>query len=440
MIRHKQIGWGRTHTSTAACYSEDQFNEELRIKTQSGLAVGLGRSYGDSSITSQGVYYKIKPSEIEINEIEMFAKCSAGSTIGDLERAALEKGFFPPTVPGTEFVTIGGAIASNIHGKSHHIAGSFGSSVLEIDLLTSSGNTLKLTPDGVNSNFFWATIGGMGLTGIITEAKIKLIKIETSYVDMEEKRAKNLKDLLNLIKSFDTKYLYTVAWIDLSGKYSGRGIVSGGNHAGINELSSKTRSKPLAIKYPGKTNVPNLFPTGIINSQTVKIFNYLWYKKPLKSGQQHIRKFLHPLDSARNWNHVYGKKGLVQFQFQIPFEQEYFLEKVLGLLHENRAASFLGVLKSFGNSDKSLLGFPQPGWTLAIDFPANRTDLFPKIKDLMNEITSINGKVYLTKDSLLEKDDFNKMYKYKQDWLKIKDEMDPLHYWKSDQGLRLGLC
>jgi decaprenylphospho-beta-D-ribofuranose 2-oxidase len=238
MRKHNQVGWGKTHSSTSLCYTSREFNEELRSKTKSGLPIGLGRSYGDSSINSKGIYFEVDSNKkIEINEKEMYVTCSADVSIGELERAAIKNGFFPPTVPGTEYVSIGGAIASNIHGKSHHTSGSFGDSVIEIDLLTSNNETLKLTPFGVNSKYFWATIGGMGLTGIIIQAKIKLNKIQSSYVIVEEKRARNLVELLDLVKSFDKKYLYTVAWIDLSGNYSGRGIVSGGNHAKISNLS-----------------------------------------------------------------------------------------------------------------------------------------------------------------------------------------------------------
>jgi len=441
MRKHNQKGWGKTHSSTSLCYTSQEFNEKLRSKTKSGLPIGLGRSYGDSSINSQGVYFEVDSSKkIEINEEEMYATCSAEVSIGELERAAIKRGFFPPAVPGTEFVSIGGAIASNIHGKSHHISGSFGASVIELDLFTSNNETLKLTPSGVNSKYFWATIGGMGLTGIITQAKIKLNRIESSYVVVEEKRAKNLEQLLDLVKDFDKKYLYTVAWIDLSGSYSGRGIVSGGNHAKISDLNLKLRKEPLLIKNPGKFMIPDLFPTWFINSFTVKIFNYCWFKKPLQNGQQHIRKFLHPLDSARKWNNIYGKSGLIQFQFQIPYGEEKFLRKVLNMLQENKVASFLGVLKSFGHGDQSFLGFPQPGWTLAVDFPAKRTDLWPKIKTLMQEIAKINGRVYLTKDSILEEQEFNEMYKKNKEWIRIKSEIDPFKYWRSDQGARLGLC
>ena len=242
------------------------------------------------------------------------------------------------------------------------------------------------------------------------------------------------------MKQFDKIFLYTVAWIDLSGDFSGRGIVSGGNHAGLNQLNPKNRKATLVIKKSGRLSIPDVFPSWFINSFTVKIFNYLWFSKPLKNGQYHIQNFLHPLDWARKWNNVYGKKGLIQFQIQIPFGEEKFLRKILNLLQENRVGSFLGVLKSFGNSDQSLLGFPQPGWTLSIDFPASRIDFYSKVKVLIKELIKINGRVYLSKDSLLEKEDFYQMYQNVEEWVKVKSEIDPLNYWRSDQGKRLGLC
>ena len=250
----------------------------------------------------------------------------------------------------------------------------------------------------------------------------------------------NIEELLSLIKQFDKKYLHTVAWIDLSGKYSGRGIVSGGNHAKVNDLPSKFQKNPLIIEEPGKFTIPNVIPSFFMNYLFIKIFNLIWFVKPLKNGPVHIRKFLHPLDSVRSWNNIYGHKGLIQFQFQIPYKQEQFLKDTLHILHKNRVASFLGVLKGFGESDQSLLGFPNPGWTLAIDFPAKRVNLIPTFQKLTKQIVNRGGKVYLTKDSILKMEDFNNMYSKSSEWKKIKQELDPFNFWASDQGKRLGLC
>lgn len=439
IIEHR--GWGRTHKSKSECYETSEFNSDIRSITKTGLPIGLGRSYGDSSINSSGAYYSLANNKnIKIDTLNKTAKCEAGATIGDLERSAIKHGLFPPTVPGTEFVTIGGAIASNIHGKSHHIAGSFGSTVTELTLLTSAGKTLKLAPTGTKTDEFWATVGGMGLTGVITEATIKLKEVETAYVQVEEQRASNLSELMELLREFDKKYLYTVAWIDLSGEFFGRGKVLGGNHAALEQLPRKFKKHPLDFDKPKEFSMPEIFPSNSINRLTVSIFNKIWFNKPLKNGVYKIRSFLHPLDSAKNWNRIYGKNGLIQYQLQISFENEFFLEEVLSELKINNISSFLGVLKKFGNSDNSFLGFPAPGWTLSIDISAGNKHNQDFLDRLTQSICELSGKVYLTKDSVLKEIDFNSMYPKKDEWKKIKWKMDPYNYWQSDQGKRLGLC
>jgi len=434
-------GWGRRNKTKSKCFSTTEFGIDLKSTTSSGLPIGLGRSYGDSSINSNGVYYTVgDKKKIEINSMDKTAKCGAGATIGDLERIAIKYGLFPPTVPGTEFVTIGGAIASNIHGKSHHIAGSFGNSVIELTVLTSAGKILNLKPVGPSSKTFWATVGGMGLTGIILEATLKLKEVANAYLQVEEQRAFNIKELKDLLREFDKKYLYTVAWIDLSGNFSGRGKVLGGNHVTNAQLPRKFKNKKLKIGKPYRLKIPDIFPSNFINSITVIIFNKIWFRKPLKNGIHKIRSFLHPLDSVKNWNRLYGKNGFIQYQFQISFENEFLLEEVLSEMKKFRLTSFLGVLKKLGNSDESYLGFAAPGWTLTIDIPAINKNNQDFLEKLTQRLCQLSGKVYLTKDSVLNEDDFNLMYLKKCEWKEIKKEMDPDNYWQSDQGRRLGLC
>lgn len=434
-------GWGRTHKSHTQCFEVEEFNSTIQSITTSGLAIGLGRSYGDSSINSNGVYFASGAKKrIKVNAIEKIALCESGVTIGELERAALAHGLFPPTVPGTEFVTIGGAIASNIHGKSHHSEGSFGSSVLEIKLLTSSGQSVTLSPKGKNQDQFWATVGGMGLTGIITEATISLREVQTSYVTVQEKRASNLEELISLINEFDKKFSYTVAWVDISGKYTGRGKVAGANHAKISDLPKKKADKPLETCYPKNFVLPDIFPSMFINWITVFIFNNFWYRKPLTKGVVKIRPFLHPLDFIKNWNRIYGKGGFIQYQIQIPFGKEKFLEEVFMEMKKIKAASFLSVIKKFGESDNSYIGFPSPGWTIAIDIPAKHKNIAKSLNDLNEKLCLIGGRVYLSKDSVLTAELFNKMYPNAIRWAEIKKDLDPANYWCSDQGVRLGLC
>jgi decaprenylphospho-beta-D-ribofuranose 2-oxidase len=408
---------------------------------RSGLAVGLGRSYGDSSFNSSGISWSTKSlKSIEIDQKQMVAFCGSGVTIGELERAALKFGLFPKVVPGTEFVTIGGAIASNIHGKSHKRFGSFGDQLLEISLLDGDGILHLVNPQELTKHLFWATVGGMGLTGAIVSAKISLMPVETSFVDISEVRVHSLIEILETLKKFDEKYQYTVAWIDLSRTFSGRGIVSGANPATLSDLPKKLQSNPLRTKIPKPFSLPDIFPNRFINSFTVAIFNTLWFYKPLKSGIQHLRPYLHPLDSIRNWNRIYGKKGMIQYQVLVPFGQENFIYTLLREMKKIRGVSFLGVLKSFGESQSNYLSFARSGWTLAIDVSASNSKLLQTLNILDKHLIDAGGSVYLTKDSRLLKGDFEEMYPSYVDWVKVKREVDPNNYWQSEQGKRLGLC
>jgi decaprenylphospho-beta-D-ribofuranose 2-oxidase len=280
----------------------------------------------------------------------------------------------------------------------------------------------------------------MGLTGVIVEAKIKLERIETTYVTVEEKRAKNFNDLINLINDFDVRYQFTVAWIDLSGDYSGKGIVSGANHAKLKSLPKRKQKKPNKLRNPKKINLPDFFPSWFINKNTVTLFNFLWYKKPLVQGIKPIQPYLHPLDSVLNWNRIYGKSGFIQFQFQVPDHESQFIMKILDLMKQHKIVSFLGVLKKLGAADQSLLGFPSPGWTLAIDVPATKKDFIKELQSQVSDLIEIKGRVYLTKDSILNISQFQEMYPDYKQWTSIKKEIDPKGFWQSDQGKRLGIC
>jgi decaprenylphospho-beta-D-ribofuranose 2-oxidase len=439
IINHQS--WGRNFKSKSTCHEISEFSSELRNKSASALPIGLGRSYGDASINSKGVYFSVLyKNRIQINVADKTAICEAGATIGDLERAAVKHGLFPAVVPGTEFVTIGGAIAADIHGKSHHHSGTFGNCVQVIRILDSNGNYLNLTPNGNYSAEFWATIGGMGLTGIIVEATIKLDKIESAYIKLEEKRANNLKDVMSLMKEFDSKYMYTVSWIDLSGRYKGRGIVSGGNHASFQSLPKKFRKKPFEIAKVNIFSLPDFFSFKLIYPFTVWIFNNIWFRKPLKNKIINIRSFLHPLDSVKKWNRLYGKKGFIQYQFQIPFSHEYFLDEVLLELRKYKVSSSLAVLKKFGPPNNSFLSFPAYGWTLSIDVSIGDKKIFELFNFFTKRLCDLGGKVYLAKDSLVSQEEFFVMYPKVIEWSKVKMKMDPYNFWQSDQGRRIGLC
>jgi decaprenylphospho-beta-D-ribofuranose 2-oxidase len=436
-----RTGWGRT-------ISVNSIDLQFGINTafiregvgQHGLAVGLGRSYGDSSLNVRGVTWTsrlLKFMDFDLSNDEVL--CGAGVTIGELERESVSHGLFPRVVPGTEFVTIGGAVASNIHGKSHHTFGAFADQIIEMTIANAVGEMIVLRPSGKNSEYFWATVGGMGLTGAVVSVRIKLSRISSAFISVKEERVKSLSQMLELLKFYDKHYLYTVAWIDLSGRFEGRGIVSGGNHTPLSDLKPRERTHPFQVKHPGKILLPDIFPSFTINKYSVGFFNQIWYQKPISKTPLHYRNFLHPLDSIRLWNRIYGKNGFVQYQVLVPFGKEMILEELLNELRKLQAGSFLGVLKRFDGKRQRYLSFPDSGWTLAIDLPAR----LPGIYDFFNKfdlrLAQEGGKIYLTKDSRMSQEIFEKMYPEHNSWKAIQRDMDPQRYWKSLQGERLGL-
>ena len=440
---YKRIsGWGNAPFSYTEFVSLSPDDSRVPNLTTRGLVPrGQGQSYGDSANNSGGGAIDTRRLNfITIDRDKALAIVGSGVTITELESECLVHGLFPFVVPGTGRVTIGGAIASDIHGKSHHKVGSISNHLIEFKLLTSDGKIKVLKPAGESSKLFWATVGGMGLTGIIVEATISLLKVETAFVKVKEQRVKNLNDLLQTLSEFNSIYNYTVAWIDLSGKFIGRGIVSGANHADLHlmdNLEAVKALKPLPLR---KYKISYPFSFSIINKTTIRVFNSMWYHKPLGRVFQHVQKYMHPLDGISNWNLIYGKKGFIQYQFVIPFEKVEILNAVLSKLGSARCNSFLTVLKSFSDGSAAPLGFPARGWTLAVDLPLNNPNLSHVLRDLDQLILNGGGRIYLTKDSRMSKTHLSTMYPALEDWKKIKHEIDPENLWQSDQGRRLGLC
>jgi len=433
-------GWGRNLSSLTLLKEFSEFNLSTVVSRERGaIPRGLGRSYGDSAANSGGLTIDCsKLKSISIDSESKIATVLAGVTLGELEIESLRFGMFPSVVPGTGYVTIGGAIASDIHGKSHHRVGSFSNQIVEMKILTSDGRETILQPTGDTAKYFWATVGGMGLTGIILEVKIRLQSVETGFVVVEEKRAQDLDHVLELLKLFNDKYLYTVAWIDLSGKFNGRGIVSGANHANKLDVPMRMISdKPYKRK---NFRLPSWWKFRVIYNITTQLFNSFWFYKPLGKKFQHIIKYMHPLDGIENWNSVYGTKGFVQYQFVIPFEKKEVLKSILSVLRKSKSNSFLTVLKSLGESPESLIGFPMRGWTLAIDLPAHGPSVSLVLEQLDDLVLNAGGRIYLTKDSRMNSHHIRAMYPRLDEWRNTKTEMDPDNFWQSDQSRRLKLC
>ncbi len=435
-------GWGNSLASHTYLEMINPNDNCFPLKNDRGaIARGLGRSYGDSAANSGGVTLETQLlNKIEFKLDEGLVVVGSGVTIQKLEAESMKYGYFPYVVPGTAFVTVGGAIASDIHGKSHHKIGSFSNFVTEMTLLLSDGTFRRILPRGDTSNLFWATVGGMGLTGIVVEATLKLQEIETSFLQVEEHRVKDLDGMLTTLTQLNEKYLYTVAWVDLSGKYKGRGVVSGANHLELKHLTRKLKTENLTVARQRQLVIPKLLRFGLVNGLTTRIFNSFWFHKPLGKRIQQIQRYMHPLDSVTNWNTLYGKSGFLQHQFVIPFEKSYVMREVLSRLKDARCSSSLTVLKSFGEDSKGMLGFPMQGWTLAIDLPLHSPHSSEALKEIDRIVMEAGGRLYLTKDSRMNPEHLAIMYPRLAEWKEIKNNCDPNNSWQSDQGRRLRLC
>lgn len=443
MENTESTGWGRTLRSNSwefEAHSLEQLQEYIGSYESSRgvIAHGLRRSYGDSSLNIGGVSVNTTfLSGLAFHPDTQIATVGAGVSIRTLERASLQRRLFPPVVPGTGFVSIGGAIAADIHGKSHHTTGSFSSCVKRIQLLYADGEIRDLYPEGPSAEHFWATVGGLGLTGIILEADLQLIQMNEASVLVEETRVNNLQEMLTLLSTSDENYQHTVAWIDLSGDFRGRGVVGKGNYL----AQESTRQESTAKNKEGASlPFPNMGGISFINKYTVRAFNEMWFRKPLTKGISSIDAFMHPLDRIQNWNRIYGRRGFLQYQFVVPEGNEDFLARVLATMKDLGAASFLGVLKKFGEGSPAPLSFPKPGWTLALDIPADLDNLEQALNALDSQLCAREGRIYLVKDARLKPEFLTPMYPRLEDWRTIRNNMDPRGMWQSDQSRRLKLC
>lgn len=441
----KFSGWGRAKftTSNLCTFSDEKAVQNFLQETcnSQNIARGLGRSYGDASQLEDGNVLDLsfaKRIALKENEVDVGASVS----IEELLDIILPKGYFIPVSPGSAKVTIGGAIASDVHGKNHHIDGSFGNYVSRILLLDANSIVREIKPikeNGERSDEFWATIGGMGLTGIILEATISLIKIDTSLIKVDTFVCDDLNSLMEKMLINDQKYKYSVAWLD-SLHESYRGVLSCGNHVQEKEINDFKPSSHLYYSSKSLVKAPSFLPGGLLNKLTVKAFNETWFQKAKfakNSDMQSISQFFHPLDGVDRWNRIYGNKGFYQYQFVVPDHESYFVFKVLKTFKKNSINSFLAVLKRFGKKNHGLLSFPTKGWTLAIDIPVAQKNILKILDSLDEELANIGGKLYLAKDLRQKPSTFKKTYPTYENWKAIKLKMDPQNIFQSDLSKRL---
>ncbi len=377
--------------------------DPLIAKEQSFIARGNGRSYGDSSLSGRIIstlkYDKILFFDTDTGVFE----CQSGITLSQVLQVIVPQGWFLPVTPGTQLITVGGAVASNVHGKNHRKDGSFSNHIIDMDVELASEKTITCS-NTENADLFEATCGGMGLTGVITRVKFRLKKIETSFIRQRQVKAINLDELLDLFDQY-SGFTYTVAWIDClkKGKYFGRSILTVGEHAALNDLATKQKENPLRFPAKKKITFPFNLPAWVLNTFTVKAFNFLYYTKNFKKEIDSIvpyEPFFYPLDAIMNWNRMYGKKGFVQYQFVLPPEGKQGLIEIMNRISDKGMGSFLTVLKALGKQE-SMISFCREGYTLALDFPL-RNGVLEFLDELDEIVLKYGGRLYITKDARMK--------------------------------------
>ena len=445
--RKNLSGWGRNKFVDVSILEPKEnleIKKEIQLSAQKKLiARGLGRAYGDSSLLERETLISLRNfRKVKLDKENNELTAEGGASFDEILEIIIPMGYFLPVSPGTRFVTVGGAIAADVHGKNHHKDGTFGKNVKRLLLMDGNGELQELSPFDLNEEIrlkFWATVGGMGMTGIILEATFSLIPITSSFISVDTSRHENLDELMEKMIESDEINRYSVAWVDSLNK-NFRGVLTTGNHPAYEDLPARLNKNPLAydIKSIGKAS--NLIPGGLLNQFTVKAFNEAWYRKSprFKKGElQSIGKYFYPLDGIKDWNLIYGESGFIQYQFVVPDTASYLIKESLETLKKLPAFCFLTVLKRFGNINPSPLSFPIPGWTLAIDIPASTPSLLGALNKLDEKIISEGGRLYLAKDSRQSSSTFKKSYPRLEEWLKIKELLDPNFIFMSDSFKRL---
>ncbi|MBX9390850.1 FAD-binding protein [Streptomonospora nanhaiensis] len=448
-------GWGRTAPSAATVVRPRTAAEVAAAleaaaarpaeRRRGVVARGLGRSYGDAAQCAGGVVLDcahLAPGH-RLDPAAGTVTASAGTSLADLIAALLPHGYFPPVVPGTRHVTVGGAIAADIHGKNHHADSSFGAHVRSLRLVTPDGAERAVSP-AEDPDLFWATVGGMGLTGVVTEATFGVLPVETSAMRVDTDRVPDLDSALAAMSATDDRYRYTVCWIDLlaRGAALGRGVLTRAHHARADELPPARRRAPLAYAPHALAAAPPLVPPGLLNPLSVRAFNTAYYARAPRRERGRVRPltgFFHPLDAVRGWNRLYGPRGLVQYQFAVPFGAEDELRRVVAALAAAGAPSFLTVLKRFGPGTPAPLSFPVPGWTLALDLPAEFPGLARLLRRLDERVLAAGGRIYLAKDSRADPETVHAMYPGLAAWRAVRARVDPRGVLTSDLARRLEL-
>jgi len=415
--------WGRYPRVNQAMVELTDRRQQLPDVNGSLLPYGNGRSYGDSCLNEGNTLLRTRALDhfLAFEPATGVLDCEGGLLLSHILDLVVPQGWFVPVTPGTRFVTIGGAIANDVHGKNHHRAGNFGRHVLELELLRSDGSRRVCGPNA-NPEWFAATIGGLGLTGLITRARIQLRRIASPWMSTEVHRFGNLAGFFRLSEQSDRDYEYTVAWIDClsTGQKLGRGLFTRANHA-----PAHPDRRPIAPA--GRLRIPFTPPVSLINRLTLRSFNTLYYHRqrtPVVHKTMHYLPQFYPLDGIGDWNRIYGPRGFMQYQCVVPpTDAERHIAQLLKLIAASGSGSFLAVLKQFGNlASPGMLSFPRPGTTLALDFPNQGARTLALLNRLDDVVAAAGGAVYPAKDARMSGAHFRQ---YFPAWESFRPFVDP---------------
>ena len=456
-------GWSRTNRVDAAVLStpdvetiaaavsrvaDAEADKPARFRN-GVIARGLGRSYNESAQNRAGLTIDMTRLD-RIHDVDrdgLVVDVDAGVSLDTLMRKLLPLGLWLPVLPGTRQVTVGGAIAHDIHGKSHHSSGSFGDQVDSLDLLVADGRILTLAPDGTGDDpdgtLYWATVAGLGLTGIVLRARLRLERTETAYFLADGVVTDGVEETIELHRSgWGHEAPSSAGWFDALSREPalGRGYFTRGRLATVDELPAKLRRDPLKFDAPQYFTVPDVFPSGLGNKLTFGFLTKAYIRTgSTYTGRIHnITGFLHPLDIMGEWNRAYGRRGFIQYQFVVPPENLDEFGPLLSAVRASRHASFVNVLKMFGAGNRAPLSFPTPGMTVTFDFAVSR-GLDRLVADLDRRVLDMGGRLYSAKDSTTSPETFHAMYPRIDEWKAVRRGIDPTGVFVSDIAKRLDL-
>ncbi|MGD9619110.1 MAG: FAD-binding protein [Mycolicibacterium sp.] len=446
-------GWGRTAPSVAQVLSTPDPGVIVKAvgriaddhRRRGVVARGLGRSYGDNAqnggglVVDMSVVNRIHSIDADTRLVDV----DAGVNLDQLMRAALPLGLWVPVLPGTRQVTIGGAIACDIHGKNHHSAGSFGNHVRSLELLTADGEVRTLTPTGPDAALFWATVGGNGLTGIILRATVEMTPTQSAYFIADGDVTSGLDETIAFHSDgTEDNYTYSSAWFDAMSPPPrlGRAVISRGSLATVDQLPKKLQRDPLKFDAPQLFTAPDIFPSGLGNRPIFGAMTALWYGmgKTYRGKAQNLTQFYHPLDMVGEWNRAYGAAGFAQYQFVVPTEAVDEFKRIMYDIQRSGHYSFLNVFKLFGPGNDAPLSFPIPGWNVCVDFQI-KSGLSQFLGELDSRVLEFGGRLYTAKDSRTTAENFHAMYPRIDEWIALRRKVDPDGVFVSDMARRLEL-